>query len=452
MTLEITTFDEDLLELSEFADRLEKFIEVEQNFVQGSLVLALNSKFGFGKTTFLNMWKNKLDRSDDDGKPLVISLSAWESDYFGDPLFAIISSLVDSLEDHQQSADSLINAAKDFGWFAAALSGQVARKFTGIDPVEAGELAEKKKEQREGSKSLPADAFSIFQGRKEAMIRLKQSIKDFVSDSGVRVLFLVDELDRCRPDYAISYLETIKHIFDVHGAVFILAADREQLENSAKTAFGPDLDFEEYYRKFIHREVMLPPISESGYYELSKHYINYFLERENLRVCYLDFNSDRFENLVEFVGALRLTPRQIQEVFRILGHVLETSDENKGKLLWCLGVGSIAMAALKVSNSRIFQLVGTQQLDPQQALDFLTGLSGKIYIEWWFKLFLTGGGLKMAEGESTLDVMRRVGLTKGDEEFSLLNNLGSWETGWGHSGAGRFIQIHSKIQQISQWK
>ena len=169
-------------------------------------------------------------------------------------------------------------------------------------------------------------------------------------------------------------------------------------------------------------------------------------------IRYLDFNSNRFENLVEFVGALRLTPRQIQEVFRILGHVLETSNENKGKLLWCLGVGSIAMAALKVSNPRIYQLAGTQQLDPQQALDFLTGLSGKIYTEWWFKLFLTGGGLKMAEGESTLDVMRRVGLMKKDEEFSLLNNLGSWETGWGHSCAGRFIQIHSKIEQISQWK
>jgi predicted KAP-like P-loop ATPase len=44
------------------------------------------------------------------------------------------------------------------------------------------------------------------------------------------ILFLVDELDRCRSDYAISYLQTIKHIFDIKAAVFLLAADRKHLD------------------------------------------------------------------------------------------------------------------------------------------------------------------------------------------------------------------------------
>ena len=102
------------------------------------------------------------------------------------------------------------------------------------------------------------DTFSIYQGRKEAMSKLRAAIKKFVEESKRRVLFLVDELDRCRPDYTISYLETIKHIFDVQGAVFVLAADRQQLENSAKTAFGPNLDFEEYYRKICSQRDYTP--------------------------------------------------------------------------------------------------------------------------------------------------------------------------------------------------
>ena len=69
---------------------------------------------------------------------------------------------------------------------------------------------------------------------------LKNAVREIVSSSSPRAFFIVDELDRCRPDYAITYLETIKHIFDIKGAVFILAADRQQLENSAKTAFGLD--------------------------------------------------------------------------------------------------------------------------------------------------------------------------------------------------------------------
>lgn len=452
MTLEITTFDEDLLELSEFADRLEKFIEVEQNFVQGSLVLALNSKFGFGKTTFLNMWKNKLDCSDDGDKTLVISLNAWESDYYGDPLFAIISSLVDSLNDGSDSAKTLVDAAKTVGWFTTAIGGQIAKKFTGIDAIAAGEFAEKKSSS-EASEIMPADAFSIFQGRKQAMIHLQKSINDFVTDSGGRVLFLVDELDRCRPDYAISYLETIKHIFDVSGAVFILAADRHQLENSAKTAFGPDLDFEEYYRKFIHREVTLPPISDTGYEKIAENYVSYYLERDGLRNCFMQTGSDQIKYIVTLVGALKLTPRQIQEMFRIIGHLFEASEEDRGNLLWYLGVGSIAMASFRIGNPKVYHLLGSQRLGPQDALNFLTDLLGPIHAEWWFRLLLTGEGLKMNQNEAKVDVMRKVGLVYNiDTESSAKYNLDRMSADWGHGPVGRFVQIYEKIEQISKWK
>ncbi len=449
MTMEVSTFDDDLLELSEFAKRLEKFIEVEHQFVDGSLVLALSSKFGSGKTTFLKMWKSSLESRDNKGKPLVISLNAWESDYYGDPLFAIISGLLKALQDSGEPAESLISAAKDVGWFATAIGGQIVRKFTGIDAVAAGDLAEKKKAKRKGTGSVPSDTFSIYQGRKDAMNKLKESIKKFVAASEPRVLFLVDELDRCRPDYAISYLETIKHIFDMQGAVFILAADRQQLENSAKTAFGPNLDFEEYYRKFVHREITLPPISDSSYVKLASTYVGYYLERDGLRNCFMKIESYRVENIVELVGALKLTPRQLQEVFRILGHALETSEGNKGRLLWCIGMGSIAMAAFKVGNPKIFHLLGSQQFDPKEALEFLTHLLGDRHADWWFTLFLTGGGLKVGEKESATEVLTKVGLIK--EGLGTSRDLGQWDVGWGHSSAKRFVQIYEKIEQISQW-
>ncbi|MBN2238076.1 MAG: hypothetical protein JW729_10985, partial [Bacteroidales bacterium] len=59
--MNITKFENDLLELRPFADRLKKFIEIEHQFVDGSLVIALSSKFGSGKTTFFQMWKTDLD-------------------------------------------------------------------------------------------------------------------------------------------------------------------------------------------------------------------------------------------------------------------------------------------------------------------------------------------------------------------------------------------------------
>lgn len=163
--MKISTFEDDLFELKEFAHRLEQFISTEHEYVEGGLVLALTSKYGSGKTTFLEMWKSSLDNKDKSAdKPLVISLNAWESDYYGDPLFAIISALVESLETKGESAKSLVNAAKDFGWFATAIGGQIANKFTGIDAVAAGELAEKKKSEREEASLIIPDTFSVYQG------------------------------------------------------------------------------------------------------------------------------------------------------------------------------------------------------------------------------------------------------------------------------------------------
>lgn len=450
--MRITTFQDDLLGLENFAKRLESFIATEHDFIEGGLVLALNSKFGSGKTTFLQMWKASLEGpKEGTDRLLVISLNAWESDYYGDPLFAIISALVERLEITGQSATSLIDAAKDLGWFATAIGGQVVKKITGIDAVEAGELAEKKKRNRQDSVQAIPDTFTIYQGRKTAMESLKEAIRKFVAASKPRVLFLVDELDRCRPDYAITYLETIKHIFDIKGAVFLLAADRKQLENSAKTAFGPDLDFEEYYRKFVHREITLPPISEAGYMKIASKYVDYYLEREGTRNCFMKLEHHRIENISEIVGALKLTPRQIQEVFRILGHIFATSEDKKGLLYWCIAVGCITMAALKIGESKLFHLLGSEQLDPKEAVDFLSHLDGvKDHVNWWFMLFLTGGGLQVNKGESVEEIIKRAGL-QGFDQGNLGNHLMQWSDGWGHHSSGRFKQIHEKIEQISQW-
>jgi hypothetical protein len=448
--MEVATFNDDLLELIEFANRLEKFIDVEHHFIEGGLVLALSSKFGAGKTTFLSMWKKALeDRADDESKPMVITLNAWESDYYGDPLFAIVSSLIEALQKDGESAKSLIEAAKDVGWIATAIGGQVAKKFTGIDAVAAGDLAEKKKAKRDGANIL--DSFSVYEERKKAMNQLQDAIREFVASSKPRVLFLVDELDRCRPDYAISYLETIKHIFDVQGAVFILAADRNQLENSARTAFGANLDFEEYFRKFVHREISLPPITEAGYSRLASAYASHYLEREGLRSCFMEVNSYRIKNIAELIAGLRLTPRQIQEVFRVLGHSLEAPEDKKGRLFWCVAVGTIAMAAFKIGNRRAFELLGSKQCAPLDALDFLRDILGDDHIDWWFTLFLTGGGLKVPESSNAKSVMIEVGLMMEDEESSRFNDLGQWIQGWGRSTEGRFSQIKEKVDQIAQW-
>ncbi len=382
----VSTFEEDLLGLERFAKRLDKFIDTELNFVDGSLVIALSAKFGFGKTTFLEMWSSSLKKAEEEEnkpKPLVISLNAWESDYCGDPLFAIIFALVECIKEEkgkeEDATKELIDAVKKFGLFTTVLAGQMIKKRSGIDIGEAGNIVEKNRANQDNKSQIQTDTFSVYEGRKKAMDSIKREIQNFVDrNKPKKILFFVDELDRCRPDYAISYLETIKHIFDVKRAVFILAADRQQLENSAKKAFGADLDFEEYYRKFIHREVSLPEISDESYAKLASKYVDYYLQREGSRISIMKLDENRVSQISKLVGTLKLTPRQIQELFRILGHICETTEDMQGRLIWKLAASSTLMAVLKIVESKLFDGLGNQTLEPEEGFELLKGTSGNL--------------------------------------------------------------------------
>ena len=71
------------------------------------------------------------------------------------------------------------------------------------------------------------------------------------------LLICIDELDRCRPSYAIEMLERIKHFFNIPNIVFVLGIDREQLSRSIKSTYG-DIDTENYLHRFIDVEFVLP--------------------------------------------------------------------------------------------------------------------------------------------------------------------------------------------------
>lgn len=68
----------------------------------------------------------------------------------------------------------------------------------------------------------------------------------------------VDELDRCRPEYALSLLEVIRHLFDVPGVVVLLAINRSELSHSVKSIFGGDFSADRYLRRIVDRTVQLP--------------------------------------------------------------------------------------------------------------------------------------------------------------------------------------------------
>lgn len=73
-----------------------------------------------------------------------------------------------------------------------------------------------------------------------------------IEDSGLKKLvIIIDELDRCKPLFAIQTLEIVKHFLDVKDVVFIFAVDLEQLSHSVESIYGFGMDASGYLCKFF---------------------------------------------------------------------------------------------------------------------------------------------------------------------------------------------------------
>lgn len=444
----VESFSEDLLGLSAFANQIEAFIAVEREYVSGSLVVSLDGRFGYGKTTFLRMWKASIEARTEEGQPKVVLLNAWDNDFLGDPLSAIVSSLEKSLGSDAPGVGGVVRAAKDMGRFALALGGQYVAKVTGFDFEAAGEYA--RGLQDVGGASVSSDAYSAYKAREAAIEKLRDAIGRLANANTGGVIVFVDELDRCRPDYAISYLETIKHVFDAAGLTFILAVDRSQLQSVAKAAFGDGLDFSEYYRKFVQREVSLPAISEEGYHKLASAYVAAFMEPDGKRAS--RFKLDHVQNfrLVDFFTKLRLTPRQLQELFRILGHcgAIE-SKQDRGRTRGVYTIGAAVMASLKVGAVATYHAIGRGELAPIAAKEFAVRHSSDF--AWLVALFFTGGGLAVPDQMTDAEFVRLTGLASDDRPESISSAIDQNWIDWDRE-AKPLHSIYCTIEQVAKFR
>jgi hypothetical protein len=418
----------DRLGLKPFCERLENYLIVEHDYVDEGLVIGLNAGFGVGKTTFLRMWESDLLARRKGGQfvPMPLVLNAWESDYCGDPLMAILASLVDAVDEWDDSVSAekkaaFKEAAKDVGWFVTGLANEFVAKHTGINIIAAGGFAEDKRDDRQ---EKTPDFIELYRGRTAALKNLKERLVSLFGGDVPKVFVFVDELDRCRPDYAVSYLETIKHVFDVRGMVFVLAIDHAHLENSAKALFGQDLNFDEYFRKFCHRVIDLPKPDENGLARLTSDYVKKYLEVADKRICGIDLKN-RSEQFVELAKGLAMTPRQLQEAFRIVGHASSMSDPDKrGKIYWCIAAMTILLVFLKMNRQDDYLRIkkGTMPLDEFGIL--LKSIVERERAEWWLCIYLTGLGVNHSTAPNLTTILTNLEFTVSE------NDLAQFASGW----------------------
>lgn len=243
----------------EFAERLTEGLSKFYPLADGAYVLSLNAPFGAGKTHFLNMGKSYLQKE----HYQVISINAWETDFAENPAIPIISALVEGISEEKSSNKKQLKDALHTAIAASAMIGnQLLSHATGIDGKAVMEEVESEKEGKDLIKAGER-LYNRFAYQQKAFKELRSTLSEFVATLPTQgkkqpLIILVDELDRARPDYAVNFLETIKHLFAVSGIVFVLAVNRQQLEVSVRQLFGTDIDFRDYYLRFVTTETNFP--------------------------------------------------------------------------------------------------------------------------------------------------------------------------------------------------
>lgn len=285
-------WSEDYLERKHIAQYLTKFLQSRYSYqkTEAGFVMAINADWGYGKTYLLTRWAKELSHL---GYPTVY-FDAWQNDFTPEPLVAFMAKMDESLSEHfkvvpvaqRLMKEAVQKAAPMLKPVGMAVFGAAVKIATGIsaerlisalnDPDDLEEI-DADDERKKGLKSLEQYLSKAIQSslqehktKSKAIAAFKGKLKLLVDalekKKGIQlpIVFFVDELDRCRPDYAIELLEGIKHLFGVRGIYFVIGTNIEQLSHSVKAVYGEQFDGNRYLKRFFDFQFNLPePIHEN---------------------------------------------------------------------------------------------------------------------------------------------------------------------------------------------
>lgn len=293
------------------------------------LTICLNGTWGSGKTFFLTRFVENYNKRKPEGR--AVYFNAWQDDFLDDPLLAIIGQLKKVIKGDSKSL-SIYQKIKSAGLPCLLKGGiSIAKQLVA---TKTNISIDKIKDDIGSSKEK--DLFDQYHEMNATRDILRMSIAEFARETFEStkkpLLFVVDELDRCRPTFAIEVLERIKHLFNVPHLVFLIGADLGQLGKSIKAVYG-DIDSVDYLHRFLDIEVKLPVVDKLQYvyalweeYRLEKTLAQYRVAPGR--------QGSMIEAFASFVKYRNVTLRQIEKCVRT--YALLAMSRNNATCNWAL--------------------------------------------------------------------------------------------------------------------
>ena len=276
------------------------------------LTLAINAAWGAGKTTFVkDLWKPYLETEYGIES---FYFSAWENDHSDEPLVSILGEFNSYLSSKYLSDSNEFKEIKSKFIAIGKLAIVQSIKKVTADIVDVSPLIDSYADTKNSAEEF-----------KKQIAKLLAWISSRQENKKTFVIF-IDELDRCRPLYAIEFLERIKHLFNIDGLIFVLSIDKTQLAESIKSQYG-NIDTDNYLRRFIDLEYQLPQgdIKSFCNAKISEFCLKKLLQRKGVKLNGIGYNHH-----VDFfymqVGVFQTQLRAIEQILLRLNIIYKTIE------------------------------------------------------------------------------------------------------------------------------
>lgn len=332
------TDENDIFGYREFGERLANLV----SSIDEPLVINLDAPWGSGKSVFIKQWAG-LMREREAG---VVYFDAFANDFHEDAFLSLIARIYslanETLDKDDLSIKTLSDATKNIGKMIALRGFDRLLSLGTADVVNTEavtEAIENKVEKAIEEKLQKVDeeqelikAFrEALKEMAEAISKKKRESKDKrkSDDKLLPLVFIVDELDRCRPTFALEILEHIKHLFSVENVCFVLVTNLTQMEAIIKKTYGAETEARTYLEKFYQHKIVLPQPNTPDQKQRNK-YLLHLWEKLNP-----NFKDSRHAEIVReeirfLVNVHELSLRKIEHVMTTV--VLAVSAANEDPL------------------------------------------------------------------------------------------------------------------------
>ena len=412
------TAENDLFGYRLFAGRLTNLV---QN-IEEPLVIALDGPWGSGKSVFVKQWAGLLRSRG----AAVIEFDSFGRDHCEDAFLALSAEIYttakNELDEDKNTTDQFFDKAKRVGsvllpdltnatiqwasrrwpilkaflenisWERIKTAWQSPRDGA-IQKVVSERLRQASDERNElkAFRDVLSELAGKLASKKAEEKQTNKADEEQTEDKPFPLIVIIDELDRCRPPFALSIIERVKHMFSVESVCFVFATHLPQLEQIVQGTYGIDADqAHTYLEKFYHLRVMLPETKLRG--GQRARYVSHLWDA--LGITFPDDSDDLAIKvfLTQLAEAHALSLRQLERIITNLV-LVSASVGPRAVFIPELVVGLCVMRQL---NPAMYEKARKKELTSPEVRDFLRG--DKFDWPWWS--WTLGGNSPDGEAET----------------------------------------------------